>query len=185
MKQPTTTICILYGFGEGPRVGKRFLAALRAAGFGVTGNPATADVIIAHSGGCFLIPEHTRARQIIQVGIAWWPGRAWLSCLARKLLDDVRSHHREGELRFWARKSLWNLAYACNLWHTLKMFRGRASGILWRYGHITTVVRPEHDHFCTPNKNKLPFTKRPHFVGLPGYHDDLWHKPQAYIDVIK
>jgi hypothetical protein len=179
------TICILYGFCEGPRVSKRFRQALARAGYTVIKDPAQADIIIGHSGGCFSLPKQLRAKQIIQIGIVHWPGRSVLGSLIHKLKADVRHHHREGAIRFWARKSFWNFVYFWNFVNLFRMLIGRRRGRQWGYGQITTVVRPKLDSFCTPDLDLLPFAKKPKFVELPGQHDECWRKPDSYLALLK
>lgn len=179
------TVCILYGFCEGPRVSKRFRAMLAKASYTVISDPAQADIIIGHSGGCFSLPEQLRAKQIVQIGIVYWPGRSILSSLLHKLIADVRHHHRQGAIRFWLRKTFWNFFYFWNFVNLGRMLVGRKRGRHWRYGKITTVVRPRLDSFCTPDLACLPFTDKPKFVELPGQHDDCWRNPAPYVALLQ
>ncbi len=179
------TVCILYGFCEGPRVSKRFQADLEAEGYKIISDPSKADVIIGHSGGCFLLPEHLRAKHIIQIGLVHWPGRSVVGSLAQKLIADIRNHHQQGAMHFWLRKALWNFYYFWNIPATIRMLIGRKRGYHWRYGKITTVVRPDLDSFCTPKPELLPFKDKPRVVCVPGQHDDCWRDPKPYLSLIK
>jgi len=179
------TACILYGFCEGPQVSKRFCAGLEKLGYRVIADPSQADLIIGHSGGCFLLPEHIRAQRILQIGIVHWPGRSVLGSLLRKLAADIKNHHREGALQFWVHKTFWNFVYFWRPLHVSRMLQGRKRGLHWRYGALTTVVRPELDVFCTPELQKLPFAHAPRFVRLPGQHDDCWRNPTPYLKLLQ
>ncbi len=179
------TICIVYGFCEGPRVSKKFQAALKAAGYTITNDVANADTILTHSGGAFLLPEKFRARHIIHIGIPFWPDRWLLDSINRKFWSDLHRHHREGELHFWLKKTSWNLVYIWNFVANTRMLLGRARGRLWRHGAITTVVRPSLDTFCTPNLELMPFTKPAKMVAVPGHHDDCWRQPAPYIAILE
>jgi hypothetical protein len=101
--------------------------------------------------------------------------------MGRKLVDDLRAHHAEGQLAFWFRKSLWNMTYLWRMPTNIRMFRGMRAGAQWRRGHITTVLRPRHDTFCTPDITPMPFKRSPTFVSMPGYHDDCWRSPKPYL----
>ena len=179
------TVSILYGFGEGPRVGRRFHRALRAKGYTVVDNASKADIIFTHSGGCLLLPAKLCAAQIIHIAPYHWPGRSWLRCIGRKLLDDLRTHHREGELKFWGRKTLWNFIYACNMPKNLQMIGNLAREHRWQCETKTIVVRPRFDSFCIPDSKALPFRPGAAFVSLPGHHDDCWRNPDPYIALIQ
>jgi len=185
MSAQAPTVCILYGFCEGPLEAIRFRRLLRAAGYQITTSSATADIIIGHSGGCFLVPEHPAAKLIIQIGIPYWPGRSILKSLCLKIIADWRDHHKGGSIRFWLRKTGWNGLYFWNMVNNVRMLRGRHAGTLWRFGSVTTVVRPEKDPVCTPDASALPFTTPPRFITIPGQHDDCWRYPQDYIALIQ
>ena len=177
-------ICILYGFCEGPRVGRRFEKALARAGYKVTKDAEQADILITHSGGCYLLPPTFRAKRIVHIGPWYWPGRPWAVSGWQKFKHDFTSHHQEGELRFWLGKSLWNFVYLWNF-RAFGMLRGKRLGTPWPYGAITTIVRPAQDSFCTPDLANMPFTAPPTIRTMPGYHDDCWRNPAPYIALIQ
>jgi hypothetical protein len=177
------TACILYGFGEGPRIGWRLARAVEAKGYRIINDPGQADVIIAHSAGCLLLPAKVRAKQIIQIG-PYWPEQPWIVAACRKFMDDMQLHHQGKELSFWLRKSLWNLVYFCKMPTNLHFLRGIKNGRQWRHGSITTVVRPRFDNFCAP-VFQSHFKDQPTFISFPGHHDDCWRNPQPYLSLIK
>jgi hypothetical protein len=179
------TVCILYGFGEGPRVSGRFRKALAAKGYQLTKDSTKADLIITHSGGHLLLPDKARAKQIIHIAPYYWPGRSWLRCMIRKLYDDLHTHHKEGELRFWTRKTFWNFIYALKMPANFRMLARLLSSKPWHHGERTTVVRPRFDSFCTPDPKAMPFKRPPKFISFPGHHDDCWRDPAPYIALIQ
>ena len=176
-------LCIIYGFCEGPRMAGRMLRALRQAGYHVTDDPYQADVVIAHSGGCFLVPSDLPAKQVIMIGLTYWPGKSILRALIQKNVNDFRFHRRDRNQRGWLQKFRWNLVYFWNMPRNLTMLRARQRGEFWQVQRLT-LVRNREDSFCTPDLASLPFTHRPRFVELPGQHDDCWLHPQRYIPVI-
>lgn len=178
-------VCVIYGFGEGPRVGRRFRAALESAEHEVVVDPGLADVLVTHSGGHLLVPGKLRAGQIIHIAPYYWPGKTWAGSMARKLINDFLAHRREKELGFWARKTFWNFTYACKMPSNLKMLASIRRGGKWRHGSISLVVRPRHDDFCTPRPEVMPFKNDPTFLSFPGHHDDCWRDPTPYISLIK
>lgn len=77
-------VCIIYGFCEGPRLAGRFLHALAEAGHTSVSDPYAADVVIGHSGGCYLVPTDLPARQVIFIGLTHWPGKSIVRALIEK-----------------------------------------------------------------------------------------------------
>jgi len=180
-----STVCILYGFGERKHVSKRFQRALKQRGHGLVDNPSDAQVIITHSGGCLLLPDKISAKQIIHIAPYYWPDKTWVSCMSRKLIDDLRTHHKGGELRFWARKTFWNVLYSWNMSKNFRMLGNIRNKARWQRGDITIVARPKFDTFCTPDPKAMPFEHAPAFVSMPGHHDDCWRDPKPYLLLVK
>jgi hypothetical protein len=178
------TVCILYGACEGPRVATKLISALQQAGYRVIGDAAVANILIAHSGGCFIIPTDAKARRIMMIGIPYWPGKRWITCAAEKVRLDAHTRHQEGALRFWLYKSVWNFVYAWNLPHIVRMIRGRGRGDHWLLGDRTILVRADDDCYCVPDLAALPFKTPPHIARLPGQHDDCWHYPASYLKLL-
>ncbi len=179
------TVCILYGLGEGPKVGFRLEKALAAKGHSIVNDAESADIIITHSGGFLLVPKDVQAGQIVHIAPYHWPRTSWFAAMGRKLLDDFRHHRQKGELKFWAHKTCWNAIYFWNMSRNLRMLRAIKTDQRWRRGGITVVARPRFDTFCAPDPELLPFRPDTAFVSMPGHHDDCWLEPEPYILQIK
>jgi hypothetical protein len=175
---------IIYGFCEGQRMAGGFVQALRDAGHEIVDNPHQADVVFAHSGGCFLVPSDLPAKQIIMIGFTHWPGKSILRALIQKNWNDFHAHRHERSAGAWAGKVKWNLVYFWRMGRNIAMLRERKRGEFWQVERLT-LVRNEEDSFCTPDLASLPFTHAPYTVELPGQHDDCWLHPERYISVIQ
>jgi len=176
--------CILYGFCEGPRLARPMLASLTHAGYRITRDPYEADVVIAHSGGCFLVSWDLPARKVLMVGLVHWPGKSIVHALTEKIREDFLFHRRDRNMSTWLRKFAWNLVYFWNMPHNLRMLHGRKRGDFWRVKYLT-FIRNKEDTFCVPNVAALPFVHPPTFIGLPDQHDDIWLHPKRYVDIIR
>lgn len=160
------------------------LRALEYAGYRTTRNPYEADIIIAHSGGCFLVPNDLPAQQVIMIGLTHWPGKSIVRALIEKNWADFRLHRRARNIRTWLHKFSWNLLYFWNMPHNVAMLRGRRRGDFWQAKHVA-LIRNKEDSFCTPDIKSLPFVHAPKFVELPGQHDDIWLHSERYTNIIK
>ena len=60
---------IVYGWAEGPWEAKQFIQQVKISGYEVTQDLVSADILIAHSLGCFLIPANSRAKLILLIGM--------------------------------------------------------------------------------------------------------------------
>ncbi|HSX17058.1 MAG TPA: hypothetical protein VLH86_03090 [Patescibacteria group bacterium] len=184
MTKASQKVAIVYGFNEGPHMGKRLIRALEAGGFEMVADPAQADIIIAHSGGCYILTAEHAAKRIICVGLPYWPGHSTFVALCRKIWRDALMHHREGEFKYWLHKSMWNMRYFWHMRANWQMVQGRLNGTLWKLPDVT-VVRYSQDPFCTPNLAELPFEAPVVLVELSGHHDDCWRTPQQILHVVQ
>jgi len=178
-------ICILYGINEGPGIGKRFESGCRAAGLQVVRNPASADLIFAHSGGCLLVPVENRAQKIIMVGIPYNSGRPWLISTAVKVVREGRLYYQEHRMKEWASKWVQHIRYAGNIRAGLRMATRLGIDKPWNSNQPQTIVRNRHDVYCTPEIYKAHFRGPRTFISLPGEHDDCWDNPEPYIKLLQ
>ena len=180
MSRPS--VCILYGVCEGPRIASRLIRALTTAGFGMTRNAAEADIIIAHSGGCFALPQTHRATMVLLVGLPCWPGKSTLKSTQQKIWLDMRSSSHDPAR--WLLKTFWNSIYFWNMRNNYAMFRGQRRQAHRSIAHAV-LVRNKDDVTCTPNHAHFRFKHSPPLVSLPGQHDDIWLHPKSYINLIR
>lgn len=178
------SVCILYGINEGPATGKRLVKALTQAGFSITTDPETADIIFAHSGGCFLIPPRNRAKHVVLVGIAYWPHRPWLLATVRKSWREAALYYREHRLSHLAYKWSCYLRYA-NLKSALRMAFNRSAAKPWNSKQPQIIIRNRHDVYCCAEVYEMPFRGPRTFISLPGEHDDCWDHPERYVYLLQ
>jgi hypothetical protein len=177
-------LCIVYGFCEGPRIGERFEQAFRRAGFSLVREPRRADIIVAHSGGCFELRGGLEQKLVVYIGLPYHPGTTMLGALGRKIWRDFRAYRRSRSVAAWLGKTWWNMLYFWNFAHNWRMWRGRQAAA-WRDAPHVVLIRNEYDPFCTPAAGSIPFIHTPAVVLMPGQHDDCWLRPQPYVHAIQ
>jgi hypothetical protein len=170
----------MYGWSEGSWHGKRLRRALIEASYEITTNPETADVIIAHSGGCFMLPRKTTAKLVILVGLPYWPDKHPLQGTREKIKLESKDF-------WWYKKSLFNAYYLISKpVYSIKMNKERKKLTLPKYQEATVLLlRNEHDTYMHSGKSQLlAEEKNWKFKQLKGQHDDLWLNPAFYIACI-
>ena len=174
------TVAIIYGWSEGPRHGKKLVRALSREGFEVIKNLHKADVILAHSGGCFLVPAQHKASVTFLVGLPHWPNRHPL----KSVLEKIKKENPSREL---ARRTLLNTYY----YFAKPLARSRMKKA-WKLNKMppasdaVILVRNSNDAFLHPEQSKLLAQNFGwEHVELPGGHDDIWQNPEPYIGLIK
>lgn len=181
-----TTVCILPGFAEGWHTSWRLRRALTAKGFTITKNPATADVLIAHSGGCFVVPENHNAKLILLIGLPYWPGKSLLQCILQKNKMALATAIREKQLGAFLRKLPWHALYMANMLRNLQMLGGHKSGVAWHTDSPKTIlIRNRYDANCTDCPTDLKFQHDVTLLSMPYEHDDCWDHPELYAGVVQ
>src|SRR4051812_17865495 len=105
------TVAIIYGWAEGSWQSKRFARELEKRGLRLTRDVQNADVIVAHSSGCYLVPKEIRAELILLIGLPYWPERSLAAGIMYKLVAEMRHHRRDRSLIWWLNKLAHNTWY--------------------------------------------------------------------------
>jgi hypothetical protein len=181
------TYAIVYGLAEGPYLSRKLRQALEETGF----QPADAkhaDIIIAHSGGSFVLPKHTHAKLFLHINPSYWPGKPLVRSLAQKLRYDFRLYRQRHQLRRWLTTLAANAGYALNLPRNVRMVwpyirAKRTLGHLPDSNHI--FIRSYIDSYCNP-KALFEATKGQHnYLTLAGHHDECWREPEQYVQLVR
>jgi len=179
------TIAILHGFAEGPVTSTKFEEMCRRAGYRVTYDLNDADIIFAHSGGCYLIPPQNRARLVVMVGLPYWPGRPLPISLIIKVWREFRQA-RSGQQFAQRLRKLWYQTRYAGAFRTIRqMAQNQRLSSPWNSRQPQIIVRNRYDAYCTPNVAAAPFKGARTFISLPGEHDDCWDNPERYLDLIQ
>lgn len=70
------TVKIQYGIFGGELQGKRLRREIQKAGYAVTKNASAADIILAHSAGCFWLPSAPARQKLLLVDPPYWPAKS-------------------------------------------------------------------------------------------------------------
>jgi hypothetical protein len=183
------TVAIVYGWAEGDWQSRKFENELAKKGFRLVSNIKEADIIFAHSSGCYLVPKNNKAQSVFLVGLPYWPGRSLAASVVYKLTSEIKYHRKNEGLVWWLGK------IAHNTWYILS--RPRSSFYLLTHHKQSrlpvaskkskvVLVRPSDDPMCHPKIMKmLSLAKTYKFIEIPGAHDDCWIKPKEYIALIQ
>jgi len=168
----------------------RLRKALAQHGFTTVANPRDADVVIAHSGGCYHVTLGLRPEQLlILIAPTYWPGRSLMLRSQSMSLQMLRAIRRGNEPIHQINKNIHNIFFL--FWHASKnlamVHHARQYNLEQELQHPNTIlIRNQNDPWLTPNFRDLKrFNKNLRLVELPGDHDDVWLHPEPYIDLIE
>lgn len=177
------TVAILPGFAEGLHHARQLTNTLESAGYKVVDNASSADIIIAHSGGCYLLPEQNRAKAVFHVGYPYWPGRSILRAACMKIADE----YRQLPFLYWMRDNVVNVLHMLlilNSWRTTWGYANRVR-ILQNLPAGQTFVVNQSDSYTQLEALRDVAGANHTYLTLPGYHDDLWDNPKLYVNLLK
>jgi hypothetical protein len=170
-------IALIYGYAEGPRIAATFISSLRRLGHELV-DASDAEVIVAHSGGSYLIPNKNNAKLILLVDVPYYDSH---TSLMKKLYKRVTE---EG----WSLKSISKFGW--NNWYVVskpkrcfQMYKAVIDGTFQGLdGNKVVFVRNTKDIFGVVAQDKKEAKKiKGKVEELPGIHDDLWIHPEPYI----
>jgi len=184
------TVAFIYGFTEGKWHGHRFRKALQDKAYEILYNPRIADVIIAHSAGCYHVPIDLRHdQQVLFINPTYWPGKPLLFRAFKMFGQLVIAVRLGNHPLYQLQKTAHNLWYL--VWHAdsnrdmVKRAKKFELPVEIKHRH-TTLVRNQHDPWLTPDLDDLKkLNKNLRIVHMPGWHDHCWEFPEQYLHLIQ
>jgi hypothetical protein len=180
LSKSNLSFAFCFGFIGGPLHARHFKRLMRLAGYEHEIDPKKADIIIAHSAGCWLIPNGCTPKIVMYIGMPLaltWPRQTFFK--ARQAVS------KEGNKRLGIKLK--------NSYYALKLPR-RNINIIRGARTRQPVILPKAVSIFIANRNDpWPVDKRLNtyleekawkFINLPGSHDDLWQHSSSYIDII-
>lgn len=181
------TFALSYGFVEGSAHGRKISKLLIKTGLEPANSLATADIIIAHSAGCWLLPDNAHPKLTLYIGMPLpltsaqkiWLKTNWLS---------MKSLLAKGNVFKMLRGALLNVYYGMrHPRRSVSIMKGAKTAEPTIYPGSTTIfIANQNDPW--PHSGRLfDYIKRENwaFMSLPGSHDNIWHHPDYYVDIIK
>jgi len=173
-------VALIYGYAEGPRIAQRFITELQQRGHVVV-QPEDADIIIAHSGGSYMIPA-SQAKLIMCINVPYYDSR-W--SFVKKLTKRVAE---EGMSISAMQKFAWNNWYVYSQpIRSYRMYKQVMHGVFdGTKDKKVILVRNDRDLFGDISQDRRVAKQYPWKTrGLSGTHDDLWVNPGQYITLME
>ena len=181
------TVAIIYGWTGGGWSARHFRDELQKAGFKVISNREKANIIIAHSAGCYRVPDNTSAQLILLIGVAYWPEKRLRSRAMNRFINGLKQDRDRGGLYIFHR-FMWQLFYAIKRpGDVVTSLRNHKSlDFLEKLKQKKVIiVRNSCDEYSSPKiGTSLTGYSNIKLVELPGFHDDYYTNPRPYIDLL-
>ena len=182
------TVAILQGWAGGPWHTKMFVTGLKEAGFKHTKDAKNADIIVAHSTGCYGVPKNAKANLILLMGPPYWPDKSLLRRVIRKKRNDTKHVTKHHGISYTLKKSFWELAYIFlkPSYTLLALLNHRHSKFLEHLKDKKLImVRNREDNTSSPDLEAATLGySNIKYLEMPGHHDDYYTNPKPYIDLL-
>jgi hypothetical protein len=181
------TVAIIYGWTGGSWSTRQFRGELQKAGFKVISNREKANIIIAHSAGCYRVPNKASAQLILLIGVAYWPEKRLRSRVLNRFINGLKENRDRGVLYIFHR-FMWQLFYAIirpgDIVISLRNHKSLNFLEKLKQKKII-IVRNSSDEYSSPEiGTRLAEYSNIKLVELPGFHDDYYTNPKPYIDLL-
>lgn len=183
------SVYLLYGLGEGPVIARNFIKAAKAGGYTISSDIKKADIVFAHSGGCYLIvPAKTSAKLVILNGIPYWPAKPILKSVAEKIRFDYYQKKRSDDVGFWVRKTIWNnyymLRHPVNGYKMWKGWRNKTLPLAVKNQKIIAVKNADDPFSTQAIYKELASVNNWQVLELRGGHDEVWDDPAPVLKLM-
>ncbi len=175
------TVYIAYGWPEGNKHSKQFRKILKDSGYQISNHSKEADIIVAHSAGCYMLPADLKAKVILLIGLPNWPNKPLIRCTNEKVRQEIKDS-------YWFKKTFWHLIYAVSQpIRPLIVYKNYKRKYLPEFKNSQVILI--HNRFDTfmqkEASNQLAQKRNWPLKQLDGQHDDLWQNTQSYLAIIK
>lgn len=175
------TYAMIYGLFGRPNLTHKLDKLLETKGLRPARDAEHADILIAHSAGCWLIPKIARPRLVIWNGVP--------------LAADHKTAYRQANKQIYKQSSARQLIrhFRGNIQSALRYPRRNLS-IIRMAKHAELIGLPGASYVFIANRDDpWPRSKRLDeflhdkdwaFISLPGPHNHIWRHPEQYAAII-
>lgn len=171
-------VYIEYGWPEGKWHSRRLERILQDSGNVVVSTPQEADVVIAHSAGCYMIPKESKAKIVLLIGLPSWPNKAIHLSTLQKIRLEAKNGH-------WIAKTFFHCMYALRIPTTARTWRAfRNKSINVSKNAKVVLIHNKLDTYMEAAVcRQIAKDKNWEYLEAPGQHDDIWDNPDFYIRI--
>lgn len=172
-----------YGLVGGPLHARRFKKLMQKAGFVHTKYTQKADIIIAHSAGCWLIPPDSTPKLVIYVGMPLAQRQPLQTLRAANQAKLNHNDFRQGFIKR-SKSTFYGIIQPRRNLKIIKMSK-LAEPVIFDKAPVVFIANSDDPW---PDDTKLEHYMLTHpwaFMGLVGAHDDVWLNSEKYVEIIE
>lgn len=178
---------IIYGFLGGPAHGRSLRKKLGKLGLVEAPVIEDADILIAHSAGCWRIPKNTKAKLILLIGMPLQTDQSAKTFRRANILNSkhsIKNHHILTGFKNALKSGFYGLKQPGRNIKIIKNIRGNLN--LPKPAEIKTVfIMNRYDPWTESPELEMIAAQQPYaFICLPGTHGNIWEEPAEYVNII-
>jgi predicted alpha/beta hydrolase family esterase len=187
--KPLATYAISHGFSHGRRHSGNMRRLLSKAGYQEVKDVARADIILAHSAGCYRIPLDNQARLILLVGVPMNTQKLRTTMqLARK--NDTIAFKATGQykrrLRLSSLSVLQLATHPRRHYGLVQTVKANRHALPHYKADQTIVIASRDDPWPEPVRELAKTSAHGYsFISLTGSHNHIWQAPEQYVEIIE
>jgi hypothetical protein len=180
------SFAVSYGFLGGPAHSRRLRKLLRQRGYVQAQTAEQADIVIAHSGGCWLIPKSASPKLLVFVGMPLSEAHP------HQTFKDARQKNIQAFMyNFHLLRGLAIGFYSLYYWLIQPtrnrdiVRRAKTAPDVTSQAETTVFIANRDDPW--PHSARLAQYLGNHnwvFLSLPGSHNDIWEYSERYVAII-
>lgn len=182
------TVAVIEGWAGGPKLTRLLRRALTKSGFTIIKDAGRADIIFAHSTGCYMLPGNIQAQLILLIDPPYWPDQSIVGRWVRMNKAELKFLRKQQGTRQFLKDKLWEIYYIFAKprfsWSIAKN-RSHLDFLDRLSDKPIILIRNKDDEFCSPEvKAALKSYMNVKYVEIPGYHANYYLEPQPYVDLL-
>ncbi|HEX7632993.1 MAG TPA: hypothetical protein VF401_01560 [Candidatus Saccharimonadales bacterium] len=179
------SFALSYGFVGGPAHGQKLRKLATQAGF-VPTSLDKADIIIAHSAGCWLIPTSVQPKLVIYVGMPLAMARAprtWI----RANLESFKEGNVMQNFSLRLKNTHYGLRQPLRNLGIIREANTKIGNPVIIASTSAIFIANHDDPWPRSEEHQqaLMNTQAWAFIGMPGDHNNIWYQPERYVAIME
>ncbi len=179
---------ISHGFMGGPIHSRGLKAQMERCGYQTVWQAEAADIIVAHSAACWLLPGELKPRLLVLVGAALPQTDLHQTYVTanRNIWRSARAQHRLGRRMRWSLASfMYGLAHPVHNYRIVKLTSQPAAELPSFANSQVVFIANQLDPWPHSRALQKVLTRKAWaFISLPGSHENIWEEPEKYSEIV-
>jgi hypothetical protein len=181
------TYAISYGFLGGPAHSRQMRKRLRKLGYVQAPSIKRADIVIAHSAGCWLVPPSASAKLLVYIGmplVQAYPHQTFKAARRQNIRAFIRHFHLWRGITIGFYSFCYGLVQPRRNRNIIRGAKQARTATELPGAHTVFIANRDDPWLYSDSLRTYTKTRDWAFIGLPGSHNDIWEYSERYSAII-